>query len=291
MPNEIGQLNDTLCGLHNDIVDYIAIYSNQPAINSTAIIELGDSRYHKAIANAYSQSGLLLLMASDQLIALSRTLGEPPLTIAPWMCVRALLELTAVASWLIDPRIGVKERAERSYALRFEGLWQQKQFVNATGEDVAPCVQLIENLAKEAAAVGISTSKHQNGKRTVIGEGWQPFTSLVALTLDEEANYRLFSAMTHGHLWAVSQLGFNIDAGSAGSPLAVSDSVPITKVLPPSGAAALCVVAAKNFSQFVRYKAQLFGWDGNRLADIVLPRMNTIIEIRQRAQNARNAAT
>ena len=239
MPGDISELDEMLCGLHNDIVDYIAIYNNQPTINSTAIIELGDSRYHKAIANAYSQSGVLLLMAADQLIAISRTLGEPPLTIAPWMCGRALLELTAVASWRIDPRIGVKQRAERSYALRFEGLWQQKQFVHATGEDVTPCIQLIENLAAEVAAIGINTRKQQNGKRTVMGEGWQPFTSLVALMLDGEANYRLFSAMTHGHFWAASQLGFNIDAGGTVSPLAVTDNVPIIKVLPPGGAAAL----------------------------------------------------
>src|SRR5208337_3079984 len=107
---------------HNAIVDYIAIYNNQPSIESRAITELGDSRYHKAIANAYSQSGVQLLMACDQLIALSRTFAEPMLTVAPWTCVRAILELTAVASWLVDPKIGVKERAERSYALRFEGV-------------------------------------------------------------------------------------------------------------------------------------------------------------------------
>jgi hypothetical protein len=291
MPDEISQLTEMLGELHGDIVDYIAIYNNQPAITSPAIIELGDSRYHKAIGNAYSQSGLLLLMASDQLIALTRTLGELSLTIAPWMCVRALLELTAVASWLVDPCIGVRERAERSYALRFEGLWQQKQFAEAAKEDAAPYVQLIENLAAAAAAVGISTNRQNNGKRKVIGDGWKTFTSLVALMLDEEANYRLFSAMTHGHAWAASQLGFHIEAGGAASPLAVSDSVPITKVLPPGGAASLCVVAAKNFSQLVRYKAQLFGWDGNRLADVVLPRMTAIIEIHHRAQAARNAAT
>ncbi len=72
------------------------------------------------------------------------------------------------------------------------------------------------------------------GKLTGIGERWQQFTKLTGLMLGEEANYRLFSAMTHGHLWAASQLGFRFDAGGAGSPLAVSDALPIVRVMPAS---------------------------------------------------------
>ena len=147
-------------------------------------------------------------MACDQMVALSRTLTAPALTVAPWVSVRAILELTAVASWLIDPNIGVKERVQRSYALRFEGLRQQKLLVNATGEDTEPVVKLMENLATEATSLGIPTFRDKPGRLTGIGEYWKPFTSLVELMLDEEANYRLFSAMTHGHLWAATQLGF-----------------------------------------------------------------------------------
>ena len=108
MSNDVRQLTDALCGVHNAIVDYIAIYKNQPSLNSKAMTELGDSRYHKAISNAYSQSGIQLLIASDQVIGLSRALTEPVLTIAPWTCVRAILELTALGSWLVDPNIGAK---------------------------------------------------------------------------------------------------------------------------------------------------------------------------------------
>ena len=125
MPDDVKQATDALCGLHNAIVDFIITYQNQPTVSSKAITELGDSRYHGAIANAYSQNGVQVLMACDQLDALSKTLTEPTLTIAPWTCVRAIIELAAVASWLIDPKIGVKERVERSFALRFEGLRQQ----------------------------------------------------------------------------------------------------------------------------------------------------------------------
>ena len=86
IPDDISQLTDALCGLHNDVIDYIAKYNNQPSINSPAILELGDNRYHRAIANAYSQSGILFVIASDQLAALSNLLQEPLVTIAPWTC-------------------------------------------------------------------------------------------------------------------------------------------------------------------------------------------------------------
>ena len=118
--------------------------------------------------------------------------------------VRAVLELAAVASWLIDPTIDVKERAERSYGLRFEGLRQQKTFVDTAGEDVAPAARAFLNLEAEASKLGITTCKDDKGKLTRIGEPWPSFTRLTKVTLDEEANYRLYSAMTHGHLWAAS---------------------------------------------------------------------------------------
>jgi hypothetical protein len=82
---------------------------------------LGDSRNHEAVANAYSPSAVQLLMGCDQVDALARTLAEPMLTIAPWTCARVIMELTALAGWLVDPKIDAKKRAERSYAVRFEG--------------------------------------------------------------------------------------------------------------------------------------------------------------------------
>ena len=285
MSDDVRQLTIALCGVHNAIVDYISTYQNHPTINSRAITELGDSRYHKAIANAYSQSGVQLLMACDQLIALSRTFAEPTLTVAPWTCVRAILELTAVASWLVDPKIGVKERAERSYALRFEGVCQQKMFVDAAGEDAAPAVMAIQNLEAEAAGIGLTILRDNKGKLTGIGEHWKSFTWLIKTMLDEEANYRLYSAMTHGHLWAATQLGFSGDTAGTSSPLAVSNALPIIKTMPPIAAPLLCMIAAKNVIQFVDYKAQLFGWDKRPLAEAVAPHLAMIAAMRKGSPN------
>ena len=77
---------------------------------------------------------------------------------APWVCVRAILELTAVASWLVDPAIGAKIRAAVScYLLRFEGLRQQKRFADAAGAvaDAAAVVSGMNRLATEGDAIGL----------------------------------------------------------------------------------------------------------------------------------------
>ena len=271
MTTDVRPVKDTLIGVHNAIVDYIGVYKNQPSLNSKAITELGDSRYHKAITNAYSQSGMQLLMACDQAIGLSRALTEPMLTITPWTCASAILELTALGSWLVDPAIGVKERAERSYALRFEGIRQQKLFAVAVGEDPAQVDVSMENLKNEATSLGLQIFTDDREKTTGIGVHWRTFTDLTKTMLDEEATYRLFSAMTHGHLWAATKLGFHVGTAGTGSALAVSDTLPIDRKMPPLAPAYLCVIASNNLLKLMEYKARLFGWDEWLLKEKVSP--------------------
>ena len=275
MSDHVQPLTDALCDVVNGIIDYITLYKNQPTVDSKAITELGDSRYHKAVTNAYSQSAVQFRMACDQVIGLSCALtAEPMLTIAPWTCVRAILELTAMASWLVDLAIGAKERAGRSYALRFEGMRQQKKYADAAGSvtDVAAVVSGIDRLAADADAIGLQLFKDK-GKLTGIGERFETFTKLTEIMLNEEANYRLFSAMTHGHLWAASQLGFRVNTEGESSALAVSDHLPIEWGMPARAAGHLCIVASKILITSVEYRARLFGWDGKRLKEMVSPHL------------------
>ena len=90
----------------------------------------------------------------------------------------------------------------------------------------------MNRLATEGDAIGLQRLTDDKGKLSGIGEHFKQFTTLTQMMLDEEANYRLFSAMTHGHLWATSQLGFRINAVGAGSPLAVSDALPKEQGMP-----------------------------------------------------------
>ena len=65
----------------------------------------------------------------------------------------------------------------------------------------------MNRLATEGDAIGLQRLTDDKGKLSGIGEHFKQFTTLTQMMLDEEANYDLFSAVTHGHLWAASQLG------------------------------------------------------------------------------------
>ena len=81
--------------------------------------------------------------------------------------------------------------------------------------------------------------------------------------LREEATYRLFSATTHGHLWAATQLGFRVDTSGTGLPLAVSDALPVERQMPAYAPAYLCVIAASNLLKLMEYKSgRLAGMNG-----------------------------
>ena len=174
--------------------------------------------------------------------------------------------------------------------MRFEGIQQQKLLVVAAGADPAPVDAAMENLKSEATAIGLQIFTDPKGKITGIGDYWRPFTFLTKTMLREEANYRLFSAMTHGHLWAATQLGFHVDTAGTGSPLAVSDALPMERKMPAYAPAYLCVIAAKNLITLVECKARLFGWDERRLKEMVSPHMAKLIAAAQQQSTNKPAA-
>jgi hypothetical protein len=54
MAVDMERMISALGGGCNAIIDYVCSYDNKPLLESKAITELGDGRYHKAVANAYS---------------------------------------------------------------------------------------------------------------------------------------------------------------------------------------------------------------------------------------------
>ena len=62
---------------------------------------------------------------------------EPVAVYGPWVCVCAVLESSAVAAWLLDPQIGVDERAKRSFAFMFKGFDEQAKFIASWKSDPA----------------------------------------------------------------------------------------------------------------------------------------------------------
>lgn len=73
------------------------------------------------------------------------------------MSLRALLEASSIATWLLDPAIDVDTRTRRSYSLRFEGLGKQRAMANVQGDKavVADIAKRLDHLANEATGAWV----------------------------------------------------------------------------------------------------------------------------------------
>ncbi|HMP39233.1 MAG TPA: hypothetical protein PKA05_02540, partial [Roseiflexaceae bacterium] len=222
---------------------------------SQAEAEMNSFKEPGRVQDAYIQANLLLEGAADHLIAFTKTVTEPATTIAPWTCVRAILESCALSAWLIDPAIDVTVRVQRSFALRYEGLDQQVKCLRAFRniEDVDRMNNRIDEVERDALELGFPQIVNRTGTRIGIAQQMPTITDVIEITLNEEATYRIMSAMAHGHIWAYRHLGFKL----------VDDEGELTleKHLEPFLVQYLCLQAVQALSKPVLLKGNLLGWD------------------------------
>jgi hypothetical protein len=205
---------------------------------------------------------VLTEVAADQLTAFIKTVSEPVETIAPYTCVRSLLEATALACWLLDPAINAHARVARSLAFRYEGILQQQKWARAAGEDPTKAQSRLDNVAAVANSLGYPSIHDPRGQRCGAGMRMPSVTDLIRDVLDEEPLYRLLSAVAHGHHWAIHQLGFApapfSDATSAVTGVALRG---ITREANALGMALLVLESAVALSQVTWRHALYLGWD------------------------------
>jgi hypothetical protein len=232
----------------------------EPKIDSLAVKELQTYERPESLLTAYSQGNSLIEVAADHLIAFTRTLMEPAQSIAPWTMARAVLETSALSYWLLDTKITAHIRVGRSFALRYEGLVQQITFGRAANLPIetAKASAHIEEVEAIAERLGFAKVRCGKGERTGIGQVMPGATEIIRDTLNEEAHYRLFSAMAHGHHWAFSQLGFR-KAGE--TDLHGNRAFLIEKHLSIEAVLWLCSNVARYFAQPLKCRCELYGWD------------------------------
>lgn len=213
------------------------------------------------------------LPSMKEAAALDRSLGFKP--IAPWTTCRAVLESSALASWLFDPAIDAQTRVGRSLAFQFEGLLQQLKYNDCVGDDCLSAKVIARINEVERVAVGLGFPRLEDSKRRRTGIG-QPKTTIVEIirqTLNEEALYRALSGMVHAHAWALLQLGFRQTHAEPSQFIEQVEEkatvAAIQKYLEPAAAAALCRDVTVFFAKAVWYKCQLFGWNLDDLANIL----------------------
>lgn len=261
--------------LHDRIGQFLNESGQRPSADSRAATELRTYQCPKSLETAYDQGSMLVEAAADQLMAFTRTVSEPTQTIAPWTCVRAVVESSALAAWLLDPTIEARERVERSFALRYEGLSQRVKFarVALNESEFTKATERIDQVERVAISLGFLRVENRKGKRIGIAQHMPSVTRIIAQTLDKEATYRLLSAVTHAHHWALLQTSYCRVEGretyhTEDSPERASLHL-LKKSLSPMGVAFLSKEGMCAFSTPVRHWCTLFGWDAGQLDRIL----------------------
>jgi len=251
--------------LVNKVVDFINEYMNKndghPLPCSQADVEPCGLPDPDLLKTAYSQGGLLVRLAIDEVIAFSRTVIEPACAFAPWTCVRAVLEASALAAWLLDLKTDARTRLARCLAFRYEGLRQQATFWRVAGEGAkADAIDSrIAETERIALGLGFRAQKAPNGKCKGIAMVMPRSTALVKQMLDQEGHYRLLSVVIHGHSWALIRLGMQ----------EVNRAPPRwANHLSADAIVTLCLMTTTAITRPTWYMCRLYGWDAVCLASI-----------------------
>ena len=95
-------------------------------------------------------------------------------------------------------------------------------------------------------------------------------TEVIKLMLDEESTYRLLSAVTHGHSWALIGLGFRPVFEGDLSPYVGGISVAMfEKTVNVTSLALFGLIMAKAFAKPVWDKCNYAGWNKERLIRVL----------------------
>ena len=272
-PDYLPEMREALSRFCNEIRSFHADHGNDLTPGSPAVHEKAVSPRPESLVTAWSQYALLIESGGEHVTAFVKTITEPMELIACWTCVRSMLESCALASWLLDPRINARTRVGRVFALRYEGMKQELKFVRATGgsgEDLQSLEKRSDEVEQVALKLGYPPIVNKKGKQLGIGQKMPSATEVVKLMLDEEEMYRLLSAVTHGHGWAIRGLVF--------SPVLEGDlrpdvgGVPVTmfkKAVGVDKLALLGLIAVEAFAKPVWDKCNYAGWDKERLIGVL----------------------
>jgi hypothetical protein len=226
----------------------------------------------EAIATAYSQAFIAIVVAGDHLAAVNRVLTEPVMTFAPWTALRVILESSATALWLLTKGISAKERVARSMALRYQYLLDGRTFSReAPGRftmqpdtmrmNLQQIEQQLRDIENTAKARNIKLAHDSKGQVTGIGNGVPSMVDLIRRTLGEVQMYRLLSALAHGRTWAQVPLGFRYVENIKIKAL--------TQHLDPVMAASVIVNAIIWHNRAVWAYFDLAGWDLESLKSVL----------------------
>ena len=264
-PAYLTVMREALPRFCDEIRSFHADYGNGFSPGSPAVHEQASSARPQSLVTAWCQAAQLIELGGDHITAFVKTITEPMEAFACLTCIRSMLEPCAVASWLLDPRIDGHTRVGRVFALRYAGLEQQLKLIRTDVES--------ENYSQEIQG---TKDRINEVEQDALKTGYAPIakmpsaTDVIKLMLDEESTYRLLSAVTHGHSWALMALGFT--PAPEGNPSPDVGGVPVTmfkKAVDVDKLALLGLIAAEAFAKPVWDKCNYAGWDKERLIGVL----------------------
>lgn len=268
MTNFPPDYNDKLCAAISEWLrrsgEIADANQNRPAEGSPAMVEQSNSDRADLLMSACSIACLMIESGAEHLSLFVDTITEPVDSLACWTTVRSLLEPCALSSWLLDPAISPEDRLGRSFALRFSGLQEQLKFVRSINQPYAAVAAIedrMNSLESSAGQLGYPPLS-RSGRRTGIGQRMPGATALIESELGLESAYRLLSAVSHGHTWAISQLGFR-DTGGSGELIGSVQTRAIEKGLNLNSVAYLALQGSLAFAHALWNQCRYFGWEPN----------------------------
>jgi hypothetical protein len=258
-PEDVIKIPTVVQSLINEIAQVYNHYGNQPAPNSLASQEQQSFPNQELIQSAHYGGILSMESAGDHLMVFADSIAEPAKTLAPWTCVRGLLESCALAAWFLDPAIDAKTRVERYLAFRYWGFVEQIKYLRAENmpAGITATQQRIIKVEQDAIALGYPRLRNKNGSIDGIAQRMPNITDLIRQTLNREAEYRLLSGVAHGHHWATQQIGFRvIEVKNAEGKVTKA----LEKHLRPSVAVYATNIAVTSFAKVIWYLWRLYGW-------------------------------
>ena len=272
-PDYLPVMREALSRFCDEIRSFHADHGNDLTPGSPAVHEKAVSPRPESLVTAWCIAAQLIESGGEHVTAFVKTITEPMEPIACWTCVRSMLESCALASWLLDPRIDARTRIGRVFAIRHEGIEQYLKYVRATGRS-GEYLQSLEKRSDEvelvALKLGYPPIVNKKDKRFGIGQKMPSATEVIKLMLDKEEMYRLLSAVTHGHDWAIRELSFS--PVREGDPRPDVGGVPVTmfkKTADVDKLALLGLTAAEAFAKPVWDKCNYAGWDKERLIGVL----------------------
>ncbi len=262
-------VNEMLAAVHNLFERTAELYNphdNQPAPGSIAFREWNSFQNQQLIIDVYYRALFSMESAADHLISFANLYVEPATTLAPWTCIRGLLESSAIGLWFLDPTIDAKTRVARCFAFRYEGLCQQIKFCRAEKlhSYISNIQKRIVEVEQEAVDLGFEKKASPNGSINGIAMAWPGITELIKTTLNFEGAYRLFSEISHGHQWAIAKISYQEYTTAKSN---IPHSYSFEKRVRPETIMYTGMVAIPAFSKLLWNIWYVYGWDRSEIED------------------------